>query len=134
MINDERKKAVTQQLAALVEEALLAEVTLSPKPGLVDALDAGAHSDMDYALFLKSAKTLTPFFEEMAQIAWQHAIDQELREKIAEIGRKAEKAMLIATDGINTHKRSDLGNGAIDQCDCTKNQYGTAFFFNGNTR
>ena len=51
MINDERKKAVTQQLAALVEEALLAEVTLSPKPGLVDALDAGAHSDMDYALF-----------------------------------------------------------------------------------
>ena len=53
---------------------------------------------MDYALFLKSAKTLTPFFEEMAQIAWQHAIDQELREKIAEIGRKAEKAMLIATD------------------------------------
>ncbi len=40
MINDERKKAVTQQLAALVEEALIAEVTLSPKPGLVDALDA----------------------------------------------------------------------------------------------
>ncbi|MFS0952969.1 triphosphoribosyl-dephospho-CoA synthase MdcB, partial [Enterococcus thailandicus] len=37
MINDERKKAVTQQLAALVEEALIAEVTLSPKPGLVDA-------------------------------------------------------------------------------------------------
>lgn len=87
MINDERTKAVTQQLAALVEEALIAEVTLSPKPGLVDALDAGAHSDMDYALFLKSAKTLTPFFEEMAQIAWHHAIDQELRERIAEIGR-----------------------------------------------
>ena len=42
----------------------------------------------------------------MAQIAWQHAIDQELREKIAEIGRKAEKAMLIATDGINTHLQS----------------------------
>lgn len=62
MINDERK-AVTQQLAALVEEALIAEVTLSPKPGLVDALDAGAHSDMDYALFLKSAKTLTPFLK-----------------------------------------------------------------------
>lgn len=41
MINDERKKAVTQQLAALVEEALIAEVTLSPKPGLVDALGCG---------------------------------------------------------------------------------------------
>lgn len=113
MINDERKKAVTQQLAALVEEALIAEVTLSPKPGLVDALAAGAHSDMNYALFLKSAKTLTPFFEEMAQIAWQHAIDQELREKIAEIGRKAEKAMLIATDGINTHKGAIWAMGLL---------------------
>lgn len=113
MINDERKKAVTQQLAALVEEALIAEVTLSPKPGLVDALDAGAHSDMDYALFLKSAKTLTPFFEEMAQIAWHHAIDQELRERIAEIGRKAEKAMLIATNGINTHKGAIWAMGLL---------------------
>ena len=60
MINDERKKAVTQQLAALVEEALIAEVTLSPKPGLVDALDAGAHSDMDYALFLTLLKLMSP--------------------------------------------------------------------------
>ncbi len=49
----------------------------------------------------------------MAQIAWQHAIDQELREKIAEIGRKAEKAMLIATDGINTHKGSIWAMGLL---------------------
>lgn len=126
MINDERK-AVTQQLAALVEEALIAEVTLSPKPGLVDALDAGAHSDMDYALFLKSAKTLTPF-EEMAQIAWHHAIDQELRERIAEIGRKAEKAMLIATNGINTHKGAIWAMGLLISVIAQKSVWNSLFF------
>ncbi|WP_267640390.1 triphosphoribosyl-dephospho-CoA synthase, partial [Enterococcus faecium] len=52
-------------------------------------------------------------FEEMAQIAWHHAIDQELRERIAEIGRKAEKAMLIATNGINTHKGAIWAMGLL---------------------
>lgn len=49
----------------------------------------------------------------MAQIAWHHAIDQELRERIAEIGRKAEKAMLIATNGINTHKGAIWAMGLL---------------------
>ena len=40
----------------------------------------------------------------MAIVSWNHPIDQELREKIAEIGRQAEKAMLKATNGVNTHK------------------------------
>ncbi|WP_165005668.1 MULTISPECIES: triphosphoribosyl-dephospho-CoA synthase MdcB [unclassified Enterococcus] len=113
MENDERKKAMTRQLASLVEEALIAEVTLSPKPGLVDALDTGAHSDMDVALFLKSARTLTPFFEKMAQAAWLHPIDQNLREAIAEIGREAEHAMLTATNGVNTHKGAIWAMGLL---------------------
>lgn len=59
-----------RRLAQLVEEALIAEVTLSPKPGLVDAIDSGAHHDMDQALFLRSARALTPYFEEMALVSW----------------------------------------------------------------
>lgn len=55
-------------------------------------------------LFLVSAKTLTPFFEEMAQAAWQVPMSQTLREAIASIGRRAETAMLNATNGVNTHK------------------------------
>ncbi|OTO17048.1 triphosphoribosyl-dephospho-CoA synthase [Enterococcus sp. 3G6_DIV0642] len=93
-----------RRLAQLVEEALIAEVTLSPKPGLVDAIDSGAHHDMDQALFLRSARALTPYFEEMALVSWGSSMSQELREAIAAIGRKAEQAMLAATGGINTHK------------------------------
>lgn len=104
MVEENRKTAIAKTLARLVEKALIEEVSLSPKPGLVDALDTGAHGDMDLALFLKSAKTLTPFFEEMALVSWDHSIDQRLREDIAEIGREAEKEMMAATNGINTHK------------------------------
>ncbi len=63
----------------------------------------------------------------MAQIAWQHAIDQELREKIAEIGRKAEKAMLIATDGINTHKGVIWAMGLLTSVTAQKSVWNSLF-------
>ncbi len=103
MIN-KTQQIVMKQLAGLVEQALVDEVCLSPKPGLVDARNNGAHSDMDLALFIKSARALTPYFEQMAQAAWQQPISQTLRETIAHIGRKAEQAMFKETNGINTHK------------------------------
>ncbi|WP_426288508.1 triphosphoribosyl-dephospho-CoA synthase MdcB [Enterococcus durans] len=103
-MREKQREMVAAQIAYSVEKALIAEVELSPKPGLVDAHSTGAHHDMDLSLFLRSAKSLTPFFKQMAIVSWNHPIDQELREKIAEIGRQAEKAMLKATNGVNTHK------------------------------
>ncbi len=101
---EEQKKRMCHELARLVENALIDEVELAPKPGLVDPFNTGAHTDMDHQLFLLSAKTLTPYFEEMAQAAWLTPMTQTLRESIAAIGRRAEVAMLAATKGINTHK------------------------------
>ena len=54
--------ATCHQLAKLVEKALIDEVELSPKPGLVDRFTTGSHSDMNHELFVLSAQTLTPFF------------------------------------------------------------------------
>ena len=51
------------ELAALCLEL---EVATYPKPGLVSHIDSGAHHDMDFGLLLRSAKTLTPFFAELA--------------------------------------------------------------------
>lgn len=87
-----------------VERALIEEVRLSPKPGLVDLTSNGSHEDMDYSLFIRSAITLTPYFYKMAQAAFGRPINQKLREEIARIGREAEIAMFQATNQINTHK------------------------------
>ena len=44
----------------LFEYALMAEVSATPKPGLVDLHDSGAHKDMNYDTFAASAAAIAP--------------------------------------------------------------------------
>ncbi len=94
------------KLAALATEALLAELAATPKPGLVDRANSGAHHDMDYNSFLASAAALHPYFEEIASAAAKqaHLSPQALLACLRPIGVEAEAAMFRATKGINTHK------------------------------
>ena len=48
--------------AALATQALLEEVCVTPKPGLVDCANTGSHRDMDLFTFLRSAAALTPYW------------------------------------------------------------------------
>lgn len=98
---------VRQRAAALgrqVLQALLDEVTLTPKPGLVDLRSRGAHADLNWALMCHSACVLQPVFAAMAQAAWESDDDDGLRQRIGAIGRDGEALMLAATDGVNTHR------------------------------
>ena len=87
-------------VADLAERALRMELDTTPKPGLVDRRDNGAHKDMDYALMSKSISALRPY---LTRLAVESAKDID-PVKIKEIGIEAEKAMLKATGGVNTHK------------------------------
>lgn len=87
-------------VADLAERALRLELDTTPKPGLVDRQDNGAHKDMDYALMSKSISALRPY---LTRLAVESAKDIDPA-KIKEIGIEAEKAMLKATGGVNTHK------------------------------
>ncbi len=85
--------------------ALLEEVYTSPKPGLVDPLTNGAHKDMNLLTFERSARTLEPFFEEMARYGIEMSHEpQKLFRMIRNVGIKAERAMYQACNGVNTHK------------------------------
>ena len=92
------------QLAELAREALVAEVELTPKPGLVDRRGAGAHSDLSLDLMRQSAAAIAPYFEAMGDSAQSMPFDRGLRTEVAAIGRAAESAMLQATNGSNAHK------------------------------
>ena len=50
-------------IARLSTYALIYEVSLSPKPGLVTLIDQGAHVDMDYLDFINSALVLPDYFK-----------------------------------------------------------------------
>lgn len=91
-------------IADLAVASLIEEVSLTPKPGLVDQKDQGSHDDLDFSIMVKSAKCLHDTFSKMALAAFGEKPSQYLREKIGEIGREGEKTMYQVTNGVNTHK------------------------------
>lgn len=89
-------------IAHLATQALQAELDTTPKPGLVDKDNNGAHRDMDYALMQRSIHTLHPYFVQLALLGFADTLPSHT--SIRDIGIEAEKAMLAATNGVNTHK------------------------------
>jgi len=88
-------------LADLAVNAMLAELRLYPKPGLVSPVDSGAHRDMDFVLMEKSAHSLRPH---LRKIALAGRDDATFSGTLVPLGQEAEKDMLIATGGVNTHR------------------------------
>ncbi|MDN8553310.1 triphosphoribosyl-dephospho-CoA synthase, partial [Citrobacter werkmanii] len=91
-------------LARTATQCLIDEARLSPKPGLVDSRGNGAHHDLSLALMERSAHSLTPTFQALAQQSWQRPADIALRQTVGRLGREGEKQMMAATDGVNTHR------------------------------
>ncbi len=87
-------------LAYTAHFALERELLTTPKPGLVDRDNNGAHADMDVPLFLKSAAALVPYFKTAARLG----LDDAGMEPLKNEGLAAERAMFAATNGVNTHK------------------------------
>lgn len=86
----------------LASMALQAELDTTPKPGLVDRNDNGAHRDMDHALMQRSIQALHPYFVRLAQLGFTDK--QPCHDEIMNIGIEAEREMFKVTGGVNTHK------------------------------
>ena len=83
-------------LAVLAERALRRELDLPGKPGLVCPESDGAHADMNYGTMLRGIAAIRPFFPKMAMAA--------SADELRQLGIEAEKAMMAATGGVNTHR------------------------------
>jgi triphosphoribosyl-dephospho-CoA synthase len=89
--------------------ALYAEVALYPKPGLVSPRDRGAHDDMDMGTFLRSLFALRGYFRDIAGAGAGGASFSELQA----LGNEAERRMLRATGGVNTHRGAIFSLGLL---------------------
>ncbi|MBA0166431.1 triphosphoribosyl-dephospho-CoA synthase CitG [Pectobacterium sp. CFBP8739] len=98
-----------------VAHALAMEVMLTPKPGLVDRANNGAHRDMDVALFQTSIQAISPWFRRFTEAGYQHANTPlaQLLSQVRPIGIACEQAMLSATKGVNTHKGGIFAFGLL---------------------
>lgn len=98
----------SQKLADLAVQSLIQEAELTPKPGLVDALNNGSHKDMDLNMLRRSAYALRPYFADCVRFG---AAEDDCIEKLQAAGIFAENTMLKETGGINTHKGAIFAMG-----------------------
>ena len=106
IIRDALDRHDTQRAASLAVRALLYEVAVTPKPGLVDRQNNGSHRDMDMFTFMRSAAALWPYFAECVRIGREsrEAAAPETFAALRLPGKLAEGRMLRTTGGVNTHK------------------------------
>ncbi|HUX91786.1 MAG TPA: triphosphoribosyl-dephospho-CoA synthase MdcB [Gallionellaceae bacterium] len=97
------------QLEQICVDALRCEAMAWPKPGLVTPVDSGSHCDMNIATLLTSIEALRGSFVLLAEAGARGASFAMLRE----IGMTAERSMLHATDGINTHRGAIFNLGLL---------------------
>lgn len=137
------RDAIAYSASVAAYQALCAEVSATPKAGLVDMNNNGANKDMDVPLFEKSARTLAPYYYSMAYTAADTSepasghgdgCDKDdgvncadcpshesctldhgasLMTKLTILGVEAEAKMKQATGGVNTHKGAIFCLGLI---------------------
>lgn len=106
-------QADSQCAARLAVQALLFEVAVTPKPGLVDRENSGSHRDMDMFTFLSSGAGLFPYFAQCVKIGRQGGTPEETFRALRAPGLLAEGQMLASTGGVNTHKGAIFSMGIL---------------------
>ena len=132
------ESSVSQQsfckyIGSLAAAALKTEAAVTPKPGLVDRENSGAHRDMDYPLFLASSRALEPYFARCVMLGFERGrackrletgcllssgggeCDSGLQ-KLRSAGLAAEDDMYAVTGGVNTHKGVIFSMGILCFC------------------
>lgn len=108
-----RADETARRISGQAVDSLLAEVHVGPKPGLVDRFNSGAHRDMDESTFIKSAESLRGYFTDCAYAGMYLGLtgDESITDNLVSLGKDAEKIMLAATGGVNTHKGAIFSMG-----------------------
>lgn len=109
-----RKEWTATKISEKALQALLYEVSISPKAGLVTRHSNGSHRDMNFFHFLDSSLALRGYFE----AAYEHRKHYPYGEesfflKLRQLGKQAEEEMYLATKGVNTHKGTIFSMGIV---------------------
>ena len=103
-----------KNIATLATKALLYEVSISPKAGLVSRLSNGSHKDMNFYTFINSSLALHNYFLNCFDYGQENLFScPNFFKNLREFGKVAEKDMYEATKGINTHKGTIFSMGIL---------------------
>jgi holo-ACP synthase/triphosphoribosyl-dephospho-CoA synthase len=115
LMYDDLTAAFAGKIAEAAQKALLYEVCVSPKPGLVDRFNNGSHQDMNLYSFVDSACALYPYFRQCVLIGAENALlePSHLFQLLRVPGMEAEQVMYEATGGVNVHKGAIFSMGTL---------------------
>lgn len=87
-------------------KGLLYEVSLNPKPGLVDPVSMGSHTDMNMFMFIDSSLSLKSYLDKAFKLGrnFEGSDLTLLFNALRAEGVLAEQTMFNATNNVNTHK------------------------------
>lgn len=102
-------------IAAAAHAALIKEVELTPKPGLVDRFNTGSHRDMDLDTFYASAQAIAPWFAVFFRLGVAESAlpTADFLACLRADGLACERDMFRATGGVNTHKGGIFSLGLL---------------------
>ncbi len=110
-----------QHIVDCAMRALLYEVSATPKPGLVDRQNNGAHHDMNFFSFIDSSVSLNSYFNKIRNYIeltyGNHAPSflpaDAIFKSLVPLGIEAEVKMKAVTNGVNTHKGAIYALGLL---------------------
>ncbi|XJS10542.1 triphosphoribosyl-dephospho-CoA synthase CitG [Aerococcaceae bacterium WGS1372] len=111
-----KSSSLDNHIPQLALKSLFYELSLSPKPGLVDRFNNGSHNDMNFYTFVDSALSFESFFYQYYFAGKELSTTTDFRNlflRSRQIGIDAEEAMFNATGGINTHKGANFSLALI---------------------
>ncbi len=105
-LGKQRREQIIKELASLAKQAIFHEISLTPKPGLVDRLSSGSHSDMNYQMFVDSTEAISSGFGKLVREGFVFQDDDLTKAlpRLRNIGLQMEFAMFEATGNVNTQK------------------------------
>lgn len=101
------RSKISSKLHEFALKSIFLEISLTPKPGLVDTANSGVHTDMNYFTFLNSTAAIAPYLTQIIDYSFElddNVDKNEVLAKLRYIGLEAEKSMFAATNGVNTQK------------------------------
>lgn len=113
-ISKQTSSYLKRLIKKMINKAMLDELNLHPKFGLVTPYTNGSHKDMDYALMVNAKNAILDDLVEMFMLGYTKDLSlNDLFYEARKIGLKADKHMFIATKNVNAYQGLIFNLGLI---------------------
>jgi holo-ACP synthase / triphosphoribosyl-dephospho-CoA synthase len=119
--NQYREHEVCRKISSMALKAILYEISLTPKPGLIDKFSNGSHDDMNFLTFIDSTAAIAAYFADIVQKGFSYSPGDPANALplIRDIGLRMENDMFACTGKVNTQKGLIFLMGiALFACGC----------------